>query len=234
MRTWQVQDVMTTDVAAVGETTPYREIVDLMTGKHVSAVPVVDDMRRVLGMISEADLLYKVELIGEPHERRVFEGRRRHAARVKADAMIARDLMTAPAVETSGSATLVEAAKKMDREHVKRLPVIDDLGRLVGIVSRGDLLKVHLRPDEDIRADVVDEILHRLLAVEDGTVDVTVVDGVVTLSGRLDRRSSTEIAVRLAARISGVVDVVDGLSHDFDDVDPVRFKPGLGMPTGIL
>jgi CBS-domain-containing membrane protein len=225
---------MTTDVASVGESTPYREIVDLMTSKHVSAVPVLDDMRRVLGVISEADLLYKVELVGEPHERRVFEGRRRHAARVKADATIARDLMTAPAIETSGSATLVEVAKTMDREHVKRLPVTDDLGRLVGIVSRADLLKVHLRPDADIREDVVREILHRLLAIEDGTVDVTVDNGVVTLSGRVDRLGSAEIALRLAAQISGVVDVVDGLSFGLDGVDAARFEPGLGTPTGIL
>ena len=234
MRTWQVGDVMTSDVATVGESTPYREIVDLMTSRHVSAVPVVDEFRRVLGVISEADLLYKVELIGEPHERRIFEGRRRHAARVKADAMVAGELMTAPAVTAYAATPLVTAAKTMDAEHVKRLPVTDDLGRLVGIVSRGDLLKVHLRPDEDIKHDVITEVLRRILAVEDGTVDVTVADGVVTLSGRFDRRSSAEIAARLAAQVSGVVRVADGLTFEFDDLNPVYLKPGMGNPTGIL
>jgi CBS-domain-containing membrane protein len=225
---------MTVDVATVGESTPYREIVDLMTDRRISAVPVVDDFRHVLGVISEADLLYKVELIGEPHERRIFEGRRRHDRRVKADATIARDLMTAPAVTTYATTTLVEAAKKMDREHVKRLLVIDDLGRIAGIVSRGDLLKVHLRPDEDIRRDVVDEVLHRILALPDGVVDVTVVDGMVTLQGTLERRSATEITGRVTARVSGVVDVVNQLHYDFDDVTPILYKPGLGTPTGIL
>ena len=234
MRTWQVGDVMTTDVATVGESSPYREIVDLMTSRRVSAVPVVDDFRRVLGVISEADLLYKVELIGEPHERRIFEGRRRHEARVKADALVARDLMTAPAVTAYGSTSLVEAAKTMGHEHVKRLPVTDDLGRLVGIVSRGDLLKVHLRPDEDIRLDVVDGVLKRILGSEHGAVDVTVTDGVVTLSGRLDRHSATQIAARMAAQVSGVVRVADGLTYEFDDLNPVYLQPGLGHPTGIL
>jgi CBS domain-containing protein len=225
---------MTTDVATVGESAPYREIVDLMTSRRVSAVPVVDDFRRVLGVISEADLLYKVELIGEPHERRVFEGRRRHAARVKADAVVARELMTAPAVTTYASTSLVEAAKTMDHEHVKRLPVIDDLGRLVGIVSRGDLLKVHLRPDEDIRRDVVDGVLKRILGAERGAVDVTVTDGVVTLSGRLDRHSAAQLTAYLAAQVSGVVRVADGLTYEIDDLNPVYLRPGLGNPTGIL
>lgn len=234
MRTWQVDDVMTTDVATVRESTPYREIVDLMASRHISAVPVVDDFRRVVGVISEADLLYKVELIGEPHERRIFEGRRRHAARVKADATLAHELMTAPAVTVLSGTPLVAAAKQMDRERVKRLPVTDDLGRLIGIVSRGDLLKVHMRPDEDIKRDVIDEVLKRVLAVDDGLVDVAVADGVVTLSGRLDRRSSTEIAARLAAQVSGVVRVADGLTYEFDDVKPTYLRPGMGNPTGIL
>jgi len=234
MRTWQVGDVMTTDVATVDESTPYRKIVDVMTARHISAVPVVDDFRRVLGVISEADLLHKVELIGKPHEPRLFEGRRRHAARIKADADEARDLMTAPAITTMESTTLVEAAKTMDREGIKRLPVTDDLGRLIGIVSRGDLLKVHLRHDDDIRHDVVTEVLHRILGISDDAVAVTVADGVVTLAGRLDRRSSAEIAAHLATQVSGVVAVVDTIEFDFDDVDAVLYKPGLGTPTGIL
>jgi CBS-domain-containing membrane protein len=217
MRPWQVRDVMTTDVAAVGADTPYRRVVDALTGRHISAVPVVDDFGRVLGVVSEADLMYKVELIGEPHERRAFESRLRRRARQKADAAVAGDLMTAPAVTILPDAPVVTAAKRMEHEQVKRLPVIDDLGRLVGIVTRGDLLKVHLRPDADIRADVVDGVLHRVLAVRDGMVQVTVTDGVVRLSGTLERRTSAEIAVRLVAQISGVVDVVDELTFETDD-----------------
>lgn len=234
MRTWQVRDVMTTRVVTVREATPYREIVDLLTSRRISAVPVFGEDGRVLGVISEADLLHKVELIGEPHERRVFEGRRRHAARRRADALMARELMAAPAVTTRVTASLVEAARLMEREHVKRLPVIDDTGQLVGIVSRGDLLKVHLRPDADIRHDVIEGVLGRTLGAARTAVDVTVSDGVVTLSGQVDRHSAAQITAHLAAQVSGVVQVVDSLTYEFDDLNPVYLKPGLGSPTGLL
>ncbi|HEX5543173.1 MAG TPA: CBS domain-containing protein [Micromonospora sp.] len=217
MRTWQVRDVMSTDVATVREDTPYREIIDVLTERQVSAVPVVDDAGRVLGVVSEADLLHKVELVGQPHERRIFEGRRRRAARVKADAAVAADLMASPAVTAFPEAPVPAAARTMNREQVKRLPVVNAAGRLVGIVTRADLLTVHLRPDADIRRDVVHEVLRRILAVEEGMVTVTVHDGVVRLVGQLDRRSSVEIAGRLAAQVSGVVEVVNELGFDFDD-----------------
>lgn len=233
MRTWQVGDVMTTDVEAVVAETPYREIVNVIMKRGVSAVPVVDDFRRVLGVVSEADLLHKVEAAGQPQERRVFEGRRRRAARVKADGAVARDLMTAPAVTTYATTPLAAAAREMDAEQVKRLPVLDDLGCLIGIVTRGDLLKVHLRPDADIRDDVVQEVLHRILAVQDGKVRVEVRDGVVTLAGRLDHSSAVETAGRLAAQVSGVVAVTNDLGYDIDDRPLVGLGPWPMNPTPV-
>ncbi|MFJ8578042.1 CBS domain-containing protein [Micromonospora sp. NPDC093277] len=230
MRTWQVGDVMTKDVATVGEETPYRQIVDVLIRRGISAVPVVDDFRRVLGVVSEADLLHKVERAGQFDERRVFEGRRRRTAREKAGALVAKDLMTAPAVTTYPQAALPAAARLMEREVVKRLPVLDDLGRLVGIVTRSDLLRVHLRTDAEIREDVVQEVLRRVLAVRDGLVTVQVRDGAVTLDGRLDRRSAVDLAGRLAAQVSGVVQVDNAIGYDVDDttlreVDPVHATP---------
>ncbi|MFU8871559.1 CBS domain-containing protein [Micromonospora sp. SL4-19] len=230
MRTWQVGDVMTMDVATVGEETPYRQIVDVLIRRGISAVPVVDDYRRVLGVVSEADLLHKVERAGRPDERRVFEGRRRRTAREKAGALVARDLMTTPAVTTYPQASLPATARLMDREVIKRLPVLDDLGRLVGIVTRSDLLRVHLRTDAEIREDVVQEVLRRVLAVRDGLVTVQVRDGEVTLDGRLDRRSAVELAGRLAAQVSGVVQVHNAVAYDVDDttlreMDPVHATP---------
>ncbi|WP_245871249.1 CBS domain-containing protein [Asanoa hainanensis] len=224
---------MTRNVSTVAGSTRYREIVELMADKKISAVPVVDDARRVLGVISEADLLHKVELVGEPHQRRLFEGRRRHAARTKADASVARELMTAPAVTTSPETSLVRAARVMEREHVKRLPVTDDDGHLVGIVSRRDLLSIYLRPDADLRRDVL-EVLERIFSVESSEVDVIVADGVVTLSGRVERHSAAQLAAYVAGQVSGVVHVVDGLTFEFDDLNPVYLKPGLGSPTGLL
>ncbi|OZV81617.1 hypothetical protein CA850_10645 [Micromonospora echinospora] len=227
MRTWQVGDVMTVDVATVDGETPYREVVDLLVRRGISAVPVVDGFRRVRGVVSEADLLHKVERAGRPDERRIFEGRRRRDARVKADAMVAEELMTAPAVTTYPGASLPAAARLMDREQVKRLPVLDDLGRLVGIVTRADLLRVHLRRDSEIREDVVQEVLRRVLAVRDGLVTVRVRHGEVTLDGRVDRRSSAELAVRLAGQVSGVTRVIGTLGYDEDDIVTPHLAPGV-------
>ncbi|MEV0156754.1 CBS domain-containing protein [Micromonospora sp. NPDC050686] len=231
MRTWQVGDVMTRDVATVGEETPYREIIDVLIRRGVSGVPVVDGFRRVLGVVSEVDLLHKVEHAGRPDERRVFEGRRRRTAREKAAGLVARDLMTAPAVTTVPGASLPAAAGQLDREAVKRLPVVDDLGRLAGIVTRGDLLRVHLRTDAEIREDVVQEVLRRVLAVRDGLVTVQVRDGLVTLDGRLDRRTAVDLAGRLAAQVGGVVQVVNRIGYDVDDTALVGLPPGPVTPV---
>jgi CBS domain-containing protein len=233
MRTWQVQDVMTTDVATVREGTAYREIVDVLTSRHVTAVPVVDAARRVLGVVSEADLLHKVELQGQPHERRIFASRHQRQALVKAGATLAADLMTTPCVTVAPDASLVEAARAMGERNVKRLPVVDDLGRLVGIVTRGDLLKVHLRPDADIRRDVLGEVLHRILGVGDGVVDVTVYDGVVTLTGQLDRWSTVHLALRLTGQVSGVVEVINALGYAIDDAPMAALRAGAATPAGI-
>lgn len=230
MRTWQVGDVMTTDVVAVEAETPYRDIVDRIMKRGVSAVPVLDNFRRVLGVVSEADLLHKVEMAGQPCEPRVFEGRRRRDARVKADAAVARDLMTAPAVIAYARTPLTTAARTMERERVKRLPVLDDLGRLIGIVTRSDLLKVYLRPDAHIRQDVVEEILHRILAGADGQVRVEAHDGVVSLAGRIERRSLVETAGQIAGQVGGVVSVVNELEYDVDDLPLVPFG---SWPAGL-
>lgn len=230
MKVWTVDEVMTATVVTALENTPYREVLDLLTGAGVSAVPVVDDFRRVLGVVSEADLLCGIELSDQEERPRLFESRRRRAERSRAAARTAGALMTSPAVTALTGTTVTAAARRMDNEGVKRLPVIDDLGRLIGIVSRGDLLKVHLRPDIDIRADVTDEILRRVLVAErDDAVDVQVVDGVVTLTGELDGLLAVQLAVRLTGQVAGVVAVVDELGFDADDSDVI----GNGMPFGV-
>jgi len=228
MKKWSVDDVMTTPVVTVTTDTPYRSVVDTLIEHRFSAVPVVDDFRRVTGIVSEADLLCKIEFAGDSSPR-IFEGRRRRAERSKANARTAGDLMSTPAVVVLRSTSLAAAAKLMDREHVKRLPVVDGLGRLVGIVTRSDLLRVHRRPDADILADVRDGILHVFLIEDSETVHADVKDGVVTLTGKAVRWSAVDIADHLIHQVAGVVEVVDQLTFDFDDRDIV----GPPMPFGV-
>jgi CBS domain-containing protein len=213
-----VRDVMSTSVVTVAPDLGYKQIVDLLVEFGVSAVPVVDGDRRVLGVVSEADLLHKVEFNGADVHARLFERRRQRLAKGKATGETAESLMTAPAVTITASATLTKAAQVMEHRNVKRLPVVDDNGNLVGIVSRRDVLRRYLRTDDAIRDDVIDSVLRGIMWIDPIEVDVTVADGHVTLNGKIDRRSSAQIAVRLIRGVDGVVGVTDDdLAWGFDD-----------------
>jgi CBS-domain-containing membrane protein len=224
MKPIRVRDVMSTDIAVVGPDTPYREIVEVLAARRVSGVPVVDESDHVLGVVSEADLLYKVERAGQHGPPRIFERHGQRAARTKAAGDVAKELMTAPAVTVRAEDSVPYAAKVMEAKRVKRLPVVHEHGRLVGIVSRADLLMVHLRPDEDILREIAEEVLERALWIDPGLASVDVDEGVVTLAGRLDRRSTAVIAVRLAEAVPGVVDVVDELEYAQDDTDQAKVR----------
>src|SRR5262245_29888422 len=113
MKQVAVRDVMTTDVVSVREQTPYQEIVEILATRMVSAVPVVDEAEHVTGIVSEADLLRKIEFSGDETERHLFERRSRRAARAKAHGEVAAELMTAPPVTIAPDASLVTAAKLM-------------------------------------------------------------------------------------------------------------------------
>ncbi|MEV4078223.1 CBS domain-containing protein [Nonomuraea fuscirosea] len=216
-----VADVMTDKVVAVSATTPFKEIAETLISGSISAVPVTDDDNHVLGMVSEADLLRKEEFREQYYRegyRPPLRARLRHPkGRQKAEGDTAAELMTTPAVTVSPKASAVEAARLMDGHGVKRLAVVDYDGRLVGIVSRRDLVKLFLRGDEAIAAEVRDDVLDRSLWVDTGDVRVDVRQGVVTLSGRMERRTEAAIAVRMVGRVNGVVDGVDRLTWKTDD-----------------
>lgn len=218
MRKWTVADVMTADVVAVPGDATYRTIVELLAERRVSAVPVVDAERKVVGVVSEADLLYKVEFAGTVAHRRIFPTRRR-SPREKGEGLVARELMTAPAVTTDTATSLHAAARLMTEKGVKRLPVVAADGTLTGIVSRGDLLTVHLRTDADLARDIRQEVLLHTLWLDPLVVNVKVDKGVVTLRGHLDRRTLAELTAQLVAAVPGVVAVDDDLTYALDDTD---------------
>jgi CBS domain-containing protein len=216
MRHLEVDDVMTRRVVTVQVGTPFKDVARVLADRRVSAVPVLDGDGRLVGIVSEADLLRKEQYQEEsaPARRRV--GRRERALRAKAMGDSAGGVMTTPAITIGPDATVVEAAKVMIDRNVKRLPVVDADRCLVGIVSRADLLWVFLRPDDEIAEEIRHEVLARVL-LQEPTYTVAVTDGIVRLSGKLDRRSSVEIAERLVRAVDGVVDVVNGLSYRVDD-----------------
>jgi CBS-domain-containing membrane protein len=221
-----VEDVMTRDVVCAREDTPYKELVKLLAARRVSAVPVVDDRRHVLGVVSEADLLLKQEKPARPLAR-LLSARRQRLERAKAQATVAAELMSRPAVTIGQRATLTEAARRLHAAEVKRLPVIDAVGRLVGIVSRVDLLKVFLRSDEDLHQEIVEDVIFGDLFMAPNRFDVHVQDGVVVLQGHCERRSLIPTVVRAVAAVEGVVRVVNRLGYDVDDLAPV-------LPDGLV
>ncbi|HXM55267.1 MAG TPA: CBS domain-containing protein, partial [Candidatus Dormibacteraeota bacterium] len=147
------------------------------------------------------------------------EGSRRRRTRARAAAVTAAGLMTSPAVAISPATTLGEAARIMRERGVKRLPVVDGASRIVGIVSRSDLLAVFARGDEEIRREIVEEVITNTLLLDPQCYDVAVADGVVELRGQADHRTDAILVERLAAQVPGVVDVRSGLTYRVDDGD---------------
>jgi CBS domain-containing protein len=225
-----VADVMTTRVVTVAATTPFKEIVvELLAERRISALPVVDAAGRVLGVVSEGDLLRKQE---QPHAADQVPLLRfgwRRAARAKATGAVARELMTTPAVAIGPDATLAEAARRMLRRGIRRLPVVDTDGRLLGLVSRADLLGVFLRSDQELRTEILDGVIRHELLMDSGRFDVKVHRGVVVLQGEIERRGLIPVLVRAIRELSGVVRVEERLTWTVDDTIPAARRL---MPYG--
>ncbi|MEU1297932.1 CBS domain-containing protein [Streptomyces sp. NPDC005840] len=210
-----VAELMTTEVVTVRGDTSFKEIAALLAEHRVTAVPVVDDENRPTGIVSEADLLRRQASLpgpGVPPTARPAPGP------VTDEAVVAGNLMTSPAVTAQPQWSIVEAARVMERHGVKRLPVVDGGGRLVGIVSRADLLRVFLRPDHTVREEITGELLAGTLDIPTSDVTVHVVDGAVTLTGTVPRRSLVPVLERLCRGVDGVVDVTCALDFRVDDL----------------
>lgn len=216
-----VKDLMTTQVVTVGPATPFKEIVARLAEHRVSAAPVVDDAGRVLGVVSEADLLLKEEFPDPDQDIPLFWTKRRRLEREKAAGSTARDLMTVALVSISPDATVAEAARRMHRAQIKRLPVIGEGGRLVGIISRGDLLKVFDRPDHAIQREILDDVIVGQFMMAPSRFFIHVDGGEVVLQGQVERRSLIPHLVRAIHDVEGVVRVENRLAYDIDDVEPL-------------
>lgn len=204
-----VADVMTRDVVRVAPDTPYKDIVDFVVGEAISAVPVVDGGGTLVGVVSEADLLRKQEFHGAD----LAPSRRAHRVGWrKAAGETARDVMTGPVVTIAPDVPVTEAAGRLLRSGLRRLFVVDG-GRLVGVLARRDILRGFLRGDAEIRREIERDIFDHRLNADPRRVRVTVQDGVVWLTGRLEWQDDVALADQLTRQVPGVVGMRNRLDY---------------------
>lgn len=208
-----VADVMTRRVVAAHEGAQFKEIVGVMRAHQVSALPVVDSRNRVIGVVSEADLLVKEAEIAPHHGswRWILPVTERKAA-----ATVAKDLMTRPAVTIGPAATLAEAAGRMSDHRVKRLPVVDEAGTLIGVVSRIDVLSVFSRDDREIRDEIINAVIFSDTSLDPAAFEVTVTSGMVTVTGQVEGKAVAVQLLDAIRHVEGVVGLRDRISCPHD------------------
>lgn len=206
---------MTKEVVTARPGTTFKELVALMSEHRVGGLPVVDEAGRPVGVVSEADTLVKQEHRGG-EETQPWFGRQRRARWRKATGRTAGDLMTAPAV-TIGTDATVTAAARVLAEKNRRLCVVDADGVLAGVVARRDVIGMFLRDDAEIRADIEERVFKKGMWLFPGSLTVEVVDGVATVDGSVERRTTAQIAGQLTQAIPGVVAVHNNVRYQMDD-----------------
>ena len=216
--TWTVADVMTREVVTISPTESFKTCADLMRIHGISALPVVVG-HRVVGIVSEADLMRPLAAIPDVPGETSTPVRK---------GITAAEIMTGEVVTITPGASVTAAARLMFDHRVKRLPVIDSSHRLVGIVSRGDVLRIFLRSDESIRKEVANGLLNELPLLGRGRIQVAVRDGVVHLQGEVESGSLTGLLVRLIAAVPGVVGIENHLQVTSALVEavPAGHRPG--------
>jgi len=206
-----VKGVMTSSVVAVRENADFKEMVGVMRSRRISAFPVIDMSGRVLGVVSEADLLVKETTPALPQGAIRLPWRLREQS--KAAGVTAAELMTKPAVTVHEDAPVAEAARLMQSRKVKRLPVVDGNGRLRGIITRTDVLSVFERPDDEIWDEVIKEVIIGEFGLDPEMFVVTVRSGIVTVTGSVERRADALSLLATIRHLEGVIGVRDRLSY---------------------
>lgn len=216
----RVRELMTERVVSIGPEAPIKDVAKIMVANRISGLPVCDSQGVVLGVVSEGDILYKEH---DPREGRfggplgwLVDGTPNVAGVIKAQALTARKAMTSPAITVAPYESVAQAARLMSERRVNRLPVVKD-GRLVGIVTRADLVRAFTREDEEIEREIREDVLERTMWIATGNVDVGVESGKAVLSGRLHTRTDVELLTRLVGRVPGVVAVESAVVWDVDD-----------------
>ncbi|HEU5471657.1 MAG TPA: CBS domain-containing protein [Actinophytocola sp.] len=217
MREPTVASVMTSPAITVGPDSAFKDVVALLAGKKISAVPVVDESGHPLGVVSEADVMAKQEFHGGNDTTPWWSRPRRRTRRHKALGVTAAEVMTTPAITIGAEEPVTRAARHLADKRVRRLVVIDPDGVVIGVVARHDVLGMFLREDPAIQDDIEELVLRKGMWVIPGTVTVAVADGVATLEGTLEHRSAVQVAEHLTSAVPGVVGVHNNLRYTVDD-----------------
>lgn len=222
----KVSDVMTSDVMTIDSEAPLKDAARVMVRAGISGLPVVDDQRKVIGIITEADFVTaEADRSWGRQRRRLlanFLGESEHPrAKKVADAMTQSPHTVDPA------STVTEAARKMTELGVKRLPVVTPDGTLCGIISRADVMGAFARPDEELRDEIINDVVVSVLQLDPARLTVDVTDGVVTLAGVVDTRTDSRLLEELAVRIEGVITVDSDVSWSQDDTGSASLGSGL-------
>ena len=209
-----IRDVMSAHPISVRKTASFKDIARWLHEYRVSAFPVLDDDGMLVGVVSEADLLAKEALAdGQAGIPGAVTGLLHRKQQEKADALTAGEMMTHPAVTVRPDDTVEHAARMMYTLQVKRLPVVDAGGCLIGIVSRSDVLAVFDRPDSEILAEITDDVILHEFLIDPAMFVVTIRDGVVTIRGNLESAKFGHQLVNRIRQVRGVVAVRDELTY---------------------
>jgi len=213
-----VKDVMSTHVIAVRQDAPYKDMAAMLRAQRVSAFPVLDDHNKVVGVVSESDLLTKEALEGTaPVMPQGMMSQREHA---RASAVTAAELMTTPPVTIGPGEPVTQAARLMYSRRVKRLPVTSDDGTLIGIVTRADVLSVYSRSDADIQREIIQDLIQGMFRCDPARFTVSVTDGIATIEGTAESAVVGRDIIEAARHVEGVVAVRDRLSYPQDTPNP--------------
>ncbi len=227
----KIAELMTPDPIAVGPVTPLKDVAAILLEHGISGVPVIGERLEVIGVVSEADIIAK-EAGPDPRDRRLISWLLggRYVDRQKLAARTAAEAMESPAITVGTRETVAEAARLMTERGIKRLPVVDDDGALIGIVTRTDLVRAFTRSDDEIEQEIRELLLETLWLDEPG-LHLRVERGEVRLAGKMARRSDAELLARLTRRVPGVVGVHSTLRWEWDDGQSAR-KGLVRVPSG--
>lgn len=233
----KVRDVMARSVVTVDRETPLKDVAGLLVDRRISGVPVLDSDGTVVGVVSEADLLVKEQGPDAIRHRRMArffgDSSAARAQLAKLAAITAGEAMTEPAVTIESSRPISEAAALMTTRKLNRLPVVDD-GRLVGIVTRADLVRAYVRSDHELTMTIREEVLLRILWLNPTSFNVSVIDGVASIRGHVQRKSTAEMIAPTVSMVPGIIDVRADVTWALDDSQYKPSAPDAVFPFGQI